>query len=188
MNTIIFLLIFIAPMLTMRLLSEEKQTGTIELLLTSPVRDWQLVVGKFFAALGVWLAILFLTLAYVIVLKLFGNPDMIPIATGYLALILIGSATISIGVLTSAISPNQIIAVFVSFVIMLVLWIAGFLAPLLGGAGNPVASVITYMSLPDHTNDLVKGVVDSKDVIYYLSVTVGCLFLSTRAIEARRWG
>ncbi len=188
-GTMIFLAIFIAPMITMRVLSEEKQTGTIELLLTSPIRDWELVIGKFLAALGVWIVILALTLAYVIILRIFGNPDMVPIATSYLALVLFGAASLSIGVLTSAFSPNQIIAVFTAFFIMLVLWIASFLGqlPLTGGSNNALANILSYMSIYDHTNDMVKGVLDSKDILYYLSVTIGCLFLSTRAIEARRW-
>jgi ABC-2 type transport system permease protein len=188
-GTMIFLAIFIAPMITMRVLSEEKQTGTIELLLTSPVRDWELVIGKFLAALGVWMVILVLTLAYVVILRIFGDPDMVPIATSYLALVLFGAASISIGVLTSAFSPNQIIAVFTAFFIMLVLWIASFLGqlPLPGGSNNALGGILSYMSIYDHTNDMVKGVLDSKDILYYLSVTVGCLFLSTRAIEARRW-
>lgn len=186
-STMIFLAVFIAPMITMRVLSEEKQTGTIELLLTSPVRDGELVLGKFFAALVVWIVMMALTLVYVVVLQLFGNPDLVTIGTGYLALILFGAAAVAIGVLTSALSPNQIIAVFISFFVMLVLWIIGFVGQLAGGATSALSGVFAYLSIFDHTNDMVKGVLDSKDIIYYLSVTIGCLFLSTRVIEARRW-
>ncbi|MEP7198808.1 MAG: ABC transporter permease [Chloroflexota bacterium] len=184
MSTLTVLLLFIAPMLTMRLLAEEKQSGTIELLLTSPVRDWEVVLGKFCAALGLWLAILFVTLAYPLVLKLFGDPDFIPIATGYLALILVGGAMLAVGVLSSALGPNQIVAVIVGFAILLVLWVASALQNVFPGA---VGSIFAYLSLTDHMNDLMKGVVDSKDIIYYVSVIVGCLFVSTRLIEARRW-
>lgn len=188
-GTMIFLAIFIAPMITMRLLSEEKQTGTIELLLTSPVRDYELVIGKFLAALGVWVVILLLTLVYVVILRVFGDPDMIIVAATYLSLVLFGAAALAIGVMTSAFSPNQIVSVFTAFFVMLVLWIASFLGqlPIVGGSSNALAGILSYLSIYDHTNDMVKGVLDSKDIIYYLSVTIGCLFLSARALEARRW-
>ncbi|MBI5879314.1 MAG: ABC transporter permease [Chloroflexi bacterium] len=188
-GTTTFLAIFFGPAITMRLLSEEKQLGTIELLLTSPVRDWEVILGKFFAALGFWVALLLLTLVYVVILRIFGNPDMVLVAAYYLALVLFGAAALSIGVLTSTLSSNQNVAVFTAIAIMLVLWIASFLTQLIpGGSGNAIASIIAYLSIADHTNDMVKGVIDSKDLIYYLSVTIGCLFLSTRALEARKWG
>ncbi|MBI1800336.1 MAG: ABC transporter permease subunit [Chloroflexi bacterium] len=184
MQTIVVLLLFIAPMFTMKLLAEERQTGTIELLLTSPVRDWEVVIGKFLAALGLWLAILALTLVYPIALKIFGNPDLVPLVTGYLAMVLMGAAMLAVGVLSSAVSPNQIVAVVVGFAILLVLWIA---APLQNVFGGQVGSIVAYLSLTDHMGDLMKGVVDSRDIIYYLSVVVGCLFVSTRILETRRW-
>ena len=186
-STMLFLAVFIAPMITMRVLSEEKQTGTIELLLTSPIRDGELVLGKFFAALGVWIVMMALTLVYVVVLRLFGDPDMVIIAAGYFALVLFGSAAVAIGVLTSAISPNQIIAVFTSFFIMLVLWIIGFVGQLAGGATSPVSGVLSYLSIFDHTNDMVKGVLDSKDVVFYLSFIFLGLFLTGRSLESLRW-
>ncbi len=186
MSTIIVLLLFIAPMFTMRLLAEEKQSGTIELLLTSPLRDWELVVGKFLAALGLWLALLAVTLVYVVILKIFGDPDFIPIITGYVALILIGAAMLAVGLLSSALAPNQIVAVVVAFAILLVLWIAGALQNVFG-ASSAIGSIFAYLAINGHTDDLMKGVVDSRDIIYYLSVVVGCLFISTRLIEARRW-
>jgi ABC-2 type transport system permease protein len=178
------MVLFIAPMLTMRLLAEEKQSGTIELLLTSPLQDWELIVGKFMGALSYWAVLLITTLVYPIILTLFGNPDPVPILTGYLALLLLGAAILSIGVLTSALSPNQIVAVFVGFVLALILWVANGI-PLL--VKNTVGDIIGYLSLTTHMEDLMKGVVDSRDIVFYLSVTVGCLFIAIRVIEARRW-
>jgi ABC-2 type transport system permease protein len=186
MGTIIVLLLFIAPMFTMKLLANEKESGTIELLLTSPLRDWELVVGKFLAALGLWLAILLVTLVYPLILQIFtpGGPDYPPIITGYIAMILVGAAMLAVGLLSSAISPNQIIAVVLGFAFLLVLWIAGALQNVFPGA---IGSIFDYLSITNHQNDLMKGVVDSRDIIYYLSIVVGCLFVSTRVLEARRW-
>jgi ABC-2 type transport system permease protein len=184
MSSITVFLLFMAPMFTMRLLAEEKQTGTIELLLTSPVKDWEVVLGKFFAAVCLWLAILLVTVTYPIILRIFGNPDLIPILTGYLALVLLGSAMLSVGMLSSALSPNQIVAVATAFVILLLLYVAQFLQNVVGGQ---LGSIFQYLSLQSHVDDLMKGVIDSKDIIYYLSIIAGCLFISTRLIEARRW-
>ena len=186
MGSIVVFLLFMAPMFTMRLLAEEKSSGTIELLLTSPLRDWELVVGKFLAAVGLWMAILVVTLAYPIILKIFGSPDFIPIVTGYLALILLGGAMLAVGVLSSALSPNQIVAVVTTFVLVLILYVAQFLSNVFGDA-TALGGIFQDLSLQSHMDDLMKGVVDSKDIIYYLSVIVGCLFISTRLIEARRW-
>ena len=186
MGTIIVFLLFMAPMFTMRLLAEEKQSGTIELLLTSPVRDWEVVAGKYLAAMGLWVSILAVTLVFPLILKIFGNPDIIPLVTGYLALILMGGAMLAVGVLSSAASPNQIVAVVLTFALVLILYVAQFLENVFG-AGTALGSIFNYLSLQSHMNDLMKGVVDSKDIIYYLSVIVGSLFISTRLIEARRW-
>ncbi len=185
-STLFVLMLFLAPMFTMKLIAEEKQTGTIELLLTSPLRDWELVLGKFLAALGLWLALLAFTLVNVLILKIFGNPDPIPLATGYLALILMGAAMLAIGLLSSALSPNQIVAVVVAFVILLVLWVASALTNVFG-AGTALGGIFDYLTITKHQDDLMKGVLDSHDIIYYLSIVVGCLFVSTRMLEARRW-
>ncbi len=187
MQTIVVLLLFVAPMLTMKLLAEEKQSGTIELLLTSPLRDWELVIGKFLAALGLWLSILAVTLVYPIILKIFGDPDVVPMVTGYLAMILMGAAMLAVGVLSSALSPNQIVAVMVGFALLLILWIAGALQNPFGGPSSAIGNIFAYLSLTEHMGDLMKGVVDSRDLIYYLSIVIGSLFISTRLLEARRW-
>jgi ABC-2 type transport system permease protein len=179
-----FLLTFVAPLLSMRLLAEEQRSGTLELLLTSPVRDWEVVVGKFLAALALFSVMLALTLLYPLILLAFGNPDMGPILSGYLGVVLMGSSMLAIGVFTSSLSQNQIVAGVLGIVILLVL---SLLEPLAQAFGAPVSEFLLNLSLGRHFPDFAKGVIDSQDVVYYLSVTVAGLFLATRSLEARRW-
>jgi ABC-2 type transport system permease protein len=178
------LLLFIAPLITMRLLADEQRNGTIELLLTAPVRDWEVVLGKFLAALGLFGVILVLTFVYPIILwMLGGNPDFGPILSGYLGMLLIGGATLSIGTLASALTENQIVAAVVAFAILLLLW-------LIGAAGNVItgaAEVFRALSLPDRFSDFARGAINLEDVIYYLSIIVGALFIATRVLETRRY-
>lgn len=180
-----FLFIFIAPILTMRLLAEEQATGTIELLLTAPVRDYEVVLGKFLAMFAYLLVLLGLTLVYPLVLFIFGNPDRGPMASGYLGVILEGSAMLSIGLLASSLTRSQVIAVFLGFAMLLLLWIpqavAGFFQ------GSAVGKVLTYLTIFSHTDSMMQGVIDTKDVIYYLSIIAISLFLATAALGSRRW-
>ncbi|NOZ05481.1 MAG: ABC transporter permease subunit [Chloroflexi bacterium] len=179
-----FIFLLIAPMLTMRLLAEEHRSGTIELLLTSPVRDWEVVLGKFLASLTLFLAMISLTLVYPLVLFAFGHPDGGPILSGYLGLILAGAGYLSVGVFTSSLSRNQIVAAVLGIVLLLVLWLADAAGSFMGGS---LSSILSYLSLSSHTSDLTRGVIDTKDVIYYLSLVVAFLFLSVRSLESRRW-
>ena len=180
-----FLFIFVAPILTMRLLAEEQSTGTIELLLTAPVRDFEVVLGKFLAMVTYLLVLLGLTLIYPLVLIIFGNPDRGPILTGYLSVILSGSAMLAIGLLGSSLTRNQVIAVFISFALLLLLWIPDAVASFFGG--NIVGRVLEYLTIFRHSSDMMRGVVDTKDVLYYLSVIAISLFLATTALGSRRW-
>jgi len=179
-----FILLLIAPMITMRLLAEEHRSGTIELLLTSPVRDWEVVLGKFLACFILFLAIVALTLVYPLVLFIFGNPDRGPILTGYLSLLLTGGAYLSVGLFTSSLSRNQIVAAVLGIVLLLVLWLADAAGSFVGGTLN---SILSYLSLSTHSNDMMRGVIDTKDVIYYLSFIAAFLFLTVRSLESRRW-
>jgi len=178
------ILIFVAPLLTMRLLAEEQRSGTIEILLTSPVRDGEVVMGKFLASLCLLTIMLALTLYYPLILELFGNPDRGPIAAGYLGLFLLGGALLAAGVLTSSLTQNQIVAAVLGVAVALFLWLCGALTDFVG---PPLGGFFHYLALSSHFFDFPKGVVDSKDVIYYLSVTAACLFLATRSLETRRW-
>lgn len=178
------LLLLTGPALTMRLLAEERKSGTIELLLTAPVRDGEVIVGKFLAALLLWTLMLALTLVYPLLLQLLGNPDPGPIATGYLGLLLAGAAILSLGVVASALTSNQVIAALVAFGLSLLLWLADALQGLLTGT---LGSFFAYLSMAAHFNDFPKGIVDTKDVVFYMSVIVAALFVATRVLEARRW-
>ncbi len=178
------ILLLIGPALTMRLVAEEKKSGTIEILLTSPVRDGEVIVGKFLAALILWGLMLGLTLVYPLLLHVFGNPDPGPIAAGYLGIFLPGAAVLALGVIASALTSNQVIAALVAFGLSLLLWMSDALNGLLSG---PLAGFFTYLSLAVHLNDFPKGIVDTKDVAYYATVIIAALFVATRILEARRW-
>lgn len=179
-----FILLFVAPLLTMRLLADEQKQGTLELLLTAPVRDWEVVLGKFLAALGLFGAILLCTLVYPLFLwSVGGRLDVGPIISGYLGLLLIAAAMLAIGTLTSSLTENQIVAAVLAFAILLFLW-------LIAAAGNVAtgaATLLGALSLPNHYDDFTRGAINLEDVIYYLSLTIGALFIATRALETRRY-
>jgi ABC-2 type transport system permease protein len=177
-------LLIVAPALTMRLLAEEQRSGTVELLLTSPVQDWEVVLGKYFASVILYLVPVALTLIYAVILKHYGNPDMGPIAGGYVGLVLLGSAFLAVGVLASSLTQNQVVSAVVSVAILLGLWLTGAFS---GSARPPVSDVLSYLSIITHYNDFSTGVIDTKDVVYYLSVIAVSLFLSVRVLETRRW-
>ncbi len=183
------LLLFFAPFLTMRLLSEEQNSGTIELLLTSPVRDWEVVVGKFLAATGLLLLILAPTLIYALILVLLSDPgsgpDAGPLLTGYLGLLLFGFAFLGIGTFASALTRNQIIAVVIAFALEIVLLIIPGTTRFMS---NPKVSQFLGTFNPfDHLDGFLRGAIDTGDIIYFLSLVALGLFLATRVLEVRRW-
>ncbi|MFN2132563.1 MAG: ABC transporter permease [Anaerolineae bacterium] len=177
-------LIFLAPVLTMRLLSREQDQGTIELLLTAPVRDWEVVTGKFLSSLIYYAGTLALTGLYIPVLVLYGHPDLGTIGSGYLGLVLLGAALLALGVLSSSLTGNQIVAAVIGIVASVGLWLLDLLGSLLGSG---VQQVIGYLTPSGHYYNLVDGIVDTRDLVYYLSATFLFLFLASRVIEARRW-
>ena len=179
-----FLLIPLAPALTMRLLAEEQKLGTIELLLTSPVRDWEVILGKYFASLVFLLFLLALTSYYVVLLLVFASPDPGPIYSGYLGLVLYGMATLAVGILTSTLTSNQIIAAVVGTGILVVLYATAFISEVVTGIW---ANVFTQLGFTSHFNDFDSGIIDSTHIVYFITVTALFLFLSIRALESRRW-
>jgi ABC-2 type transport system permease protein len=178
------ILLFVAPALTMRLLAEEERSGTIELLLTLPVRDWEVVVGKFLASLAVYAVMVGLTLYYPLLLLKLGNPDAGPIVSAYLGVLLLGGAFLSIGLFASALSRNQVVAALVGFGAMLILWLIDIAGSLFG---PPFSDFVTYISMSGHYFDFLRGVIDTKDVAFYLSVVAASLFLSVQVLQLRRW-
>ena len=177
-------LVLVSQVLTMRLLAEEQRQGTMELLLTSPVRDGEVVLGKYLASLGVFLALVGLTLAFPLVLLRLGNPDIGPLLSGYLGYSLLGAAMLAIGVFASSVTQNQIIAAVLGIGANLILWVSGDLGDYVGETLRPV---VQYLPLFSHYTDMVRGIIDTKDLVYLLSVIVLFLFLSTRMVETRRW-
>ena len=178
------ILILMAPVLTMRLMAEEQKLGTIELLLTSPVRDWEVILGKYLASLIFLIATVALTLYYTILLYVFASPDLGPIYAGYLGLALYGGAALSIGLLCSTLTSNQIVAAVVAMGILLVMFFADLAS---GNISGTASTVISEISIRSHFDDFNRGVIDTKHVVYYLSVIAFFLFMTVRALESRRW-
>ncbi|MBP1726204.1 MAG: transporter permease [Deltaproteobacteria bacterium] len=177
-------LLLMVPLITMRLFAEEKKTGTVELLLTYPISDRGAVLGKFTAALSVVALILTGTLPAMVVLSAFTTPPWATIFSGYLGLVLMSSAFVSLGVLASSLTQNQIVAAAITFGALLLLWIIGWAQTL---AGQEVGSVFVYLSLLSHFESFTKGVLDSRDILYYgLFVTI-FLFATLRVLESRHW-
>lgn len=179
-----FLLIPLAPALTMRLLAEEQKLGTIELLLTSPVRDWEVIMGKYLASLAFLLFLLALTSYYVILLVAFATPDPGPIYSGYLGLVLYGMAALAVGILTSTLTSNQIVAAVVGIGILVALYATSFISNVVTGFW---ATVFTNLGFTAHFNDFDRGIIDSAHIVYFITATALFLFLAIRALESRRW-
>ncbi len=175
---------FLAPLLTMRLLAEEQKLGTLELLLTSPVRDWEVVLGKYIASLAILLVAIAFTLYYVALLYVFGNPDTGPILSAYLGLILFGAAALAIGVMASSLSSNQIVAAVVGMGILLTLSYIDRIAQIVEGVA---AEVLTGVSMNAHFTDFARGVLDTSHIVYYISMAAVFLFIAIRSLETRRW-
>ena len=177
------ILLFFTPVLTMKLFAEERKTGTIELLLTSPITDGQVVLGKFFASWTLLFIMLALTLLFPFLVQRFGPLDSGVLLSGYLGVILIGSSFLALGLLMSSMCKNQLIAALTSFGILITLWVIGSLSAQYGAIGK----FLSYLSLLEHYYDFTRGVILLKDVIYYVSFTGVCLFATFRSIESSKW-
>ena len=178
--------LFVAPMLTMRLFAEEQRQGTWELLATSPISDWQIVLGKFFGAVSIYVLMIATSLLNFAAVFIYADPrpEWKPVLTGALALLLMGSCFIALGGFLSTLTRNQIVAGILSFCLFLAIWTLGWL-------DNPTASApmraLGYLGVTNHMEDMVKGVIDTKDVIFYLSFIGFGLFLTQQSVESRRW-
>lgn len=172
------------PLLTMRLVSEEARTGTLELLLTQPIREVELVLGKYLGSVTFLVFMFAMTLYFVGITERFGNPDEGPMVAGYIGVLLQGMAFLAIGLMASALTQNQIISAAVTFVTLLLLWLSDALSRILGGTAAQIAQ---YVSITKRFEDMPRGVIDTKDVIFFLSIVVACLFITTQIIAARRW-
>ena len=175
---------FIIPAITMRLIAEEKGSGTLEMLITMPVRDWEVVLGKFLAGMAMLAAIVGMTFFYAVTLALLGPVDKGPVITGYVGLLLMGGAYVAIGVMASSLTRNQIVAFILAFAISFALFIFG---QILQYVPDWLAPVLAFLSMSNHFESLSRGVIDSRDVIYYVSVMVVALVIATASLESRKW-
>ena len=172
--------LFLTPMLTMRLYSEERKVGTLELLLTSPVSDWDVLLGKFLGALTLYGGLIFLVLIYFGLLFFYGNPNFKPLLPGVLGLLFFGGSLISLGMLFSTFTSNQIIAGSLTFGLFLLLWVLDWTSVYSTGV---TSQILSYLSVTTHLESFSKGVLDISDCVYYLSLISLGLFLTARSME-----
>jgi len=178
------ILLFAAPILTMRLVAEEKRSGTIETLMTDPVTELEVVIGKFLASFAFYLALLVPTAAYVVIIRHYGKADLGPIVAGYAGLACLGLLFISLGLFASTLTRSQIVAAMVSLILLVLLWLLPWLSSL---AGESLGRLLDYIGIFARLASFRKGMIDLRDVFFFLSTAVLFLFLSVRALETRKW-
>jgi ABC-2 type transport system permease protein len=183
-NIMPLMFMFMVPAITMRLLADEKSSGTLELLITMPVRDWEVVVGKFLAAMALLCTAVGLTLAFALTVRALGPLDRGPAIGGYIGLVLMGGAYASIGVMASSLTRNSIVSFILAFVISFGLYLLGRLTQFLPQAWQ---GLVAYLSIDGHFENIGRGVIDSRDLIYYFSVIAVGLLVATLSLESRRW-
>jgi ABC-2 type transport system permease protein len=176
--------LFLVPMISMRLFAEEKRQGTIELLLTSPVTDNEIILGKWLGAIFLYLCILFMSALNIGMLFMWGKPDWKPVLIAYLGLILQGGCLLAIGAFISSTTKNQIIAGGVTFFVCLLLWLLSWFTAYSTG---PLSQVVAYLSIVTHFDNFAKGLLSLKDTIFYFSLIFLALFLTSRSLESLRW-
>jgi ABC-2 type transport system permease protein len=183
-NWVSFVLMLILPMITMSLFSEEKKRGTMELLLTAPVTDLQVVLGKFLAACVFYLILIATTLIQMVILFTFSDPAKGPILSAYLGIILFGLALLAIGMFISTLTESQIVAVILTFAVIMLLWLVDAFTR---GSSSGLAKALSYLSILEHLNDFFKGVIGTSHIIFYLSLMLVGLFLTYRSLDSLRW-
>jgi ABC-2 type transport system permease protein len=177
-------MLLVMPLLTMRLLSEERKSGTAELLFTYPISDWDAILGKYFATLTVFATMLGLTAVFPLLLTRYVTPEWGPVFSSYLGLLLLGMAFVAMGLFFSSLSENQIVAGMLTFGCALFFLIIGWVTPF---ASANVAAVVTELSILEHFDNFAKGIIDTNDVVYYLNFSIFFLFLCSRVLESNRW-
>jgi ABC-2 type transport system permease protein len=183
-DTLTIILLFLIPMLTMRLFAEERKQRTLELLLTAPISNLQTMLGKYLASLT-FLAILLASAALTISpLFIYGQPDVKPILSAYLGMFLYGAALLALGLFISTLTENQIIAVVITFGISLTILMISVFG---SSATGTMRDAINYLSIINHLDDFIKGVIDTSHIIYYVTFTFVWLFLAYRSLESLRW-
>jgi ABC-2 type transport system permease protein len=184
MQNVAVIALFLIPLIAMRLFAEEKRQGTIELLVTSPVRDLEVIIGKWLSAVIMYAALLALVFADFIFLFVYGTPDWKPVALGFLGLLLQGASILSLCTFISTLTKNQIVAAAVGFALSLLLFVLSWATAF---ESSGVAQVLSYLSIVSHYESFSRGVMDSKDFVFYLSMIFLGLFLTARSLESLRW-
>jgi gliding motility-associated transport system permease protein len=184
LHNLAIVLVILVPAITMRSFAEEKRAGTYELLLTAPVRTGEVVAGKYIAAAVLILVMVALAGIFPLILVLFGNPEIGVMASGYLGLAFLGLAFVAVGLFTSSVTQNQIIAAISCFGALLLLYVISWPAETGGGGWS---GLLRYLSLPEHFATMVRGIISTKDIVYFLSVVAVALFLTQRSVESVRW-
>ena len=179
------IMLFVLPMITMRSYAEEKRSGTIELLISSPLTDWQIILGKFLGAVCLFVLMLAVTGIHMAILFWYGEPELAPILSGYLGLFLMGASFISIGLLISSATKNQVVAGMVTFAVLLLFWVISWLGDPAGA--TTTSQVLAYLSVLDHFDDFSKGVIDTSHLTYYASFIIFGLFLTAKSVDSERW-
>jgi ABC-2 type transport system permease protein len=182
-NTAVILL-FVLPMITMRSYAEEKQSGTIELLLTSPLTDFEIILGKFLGAMTLFGLMLGVTALHMGILFWYGEPELAPLLSGYLGLLLMGGSFISLGLLISSATKNQVVAGTITFAVLLLFWVISWMAE---STTSTTQSVLAYLSILNHFEDFSKGVIDTTHLAYYLSFISFSLFMTAKSMDSERW-
>lgn len=181
---VIFILLFLMPAIMMRSFAEEKKNGTEELLMTSPLSVNQIIAGKFLGSLGFVMVLLLPTAIYQVLLFKYSTPELGPVLTGYLGILGFVCIGIAVGMFASSLTQNQIIAMVISFVFMLMLFVIGMIDP---GEDTVLGQVVRYLSLSEHAGNLMKGLIDTKDLAYFGSITALFIFLTKQSVESVRW-
>ena len=179
-----FFFIFFIPAITMRLLSEERKSGTIELLVTMPISDLDIVLGKYFAGLGLLVMALLFTFPYALTIMILGEPDIGMLICGYFGLILMGASYVSIGVFASTISKSQVVSFIIAFLIIFVLWMIDKFLVIMP---TNLVPYLQFLSIDYHYQNISRGVIDSRDLLYYISLIIFMLSLSKLSLESRKW-
>lgn len=176
--------LFMLPMITMRTYAEEKRAGTMELLLTAPLTDWQIILGKFAGAMGFYLAMLAVTVIHIGSLFVFGSPEWKPIVTVYLGMTLMGGCFVALGLFVSSLTKSQMVAGAATWAVFLLLWVINWIGQSLGPTGQ---AVVQHLSITDHLDDFARGIIDTKHLVYYVSFIAFGLFLTAKSVDSERW-
>src|SRR6266478_389117 len=181
LHNLAIVLVILVPAITMRSFAEEKRTGTYELLLTAPIRTGEIVAGKFIAAASFTLIMIALAWIFPLILIIFGDPEVGVMFAGYVGLSLLALSFVAVGLFTSSLTQNQIVAAISSFGMLILLFVISWPAEASGGI---LSSLLTYLSLPDHFSTMTRGVIDTTDIVFFLSVIALALFLTQRSVES----